>query len=110
MGEGTKRLLEGPNSFTVGRPRHRLLPCLPALRKSLGPPLPPQGVVGQAFGLLSYPVPSESFQGPDDARMQRPPPLLEEAAVGHLVRQGVLEGVFQLGEEARLVQKLRSLE
>ena len=42
--------------------------------------------------------------------MQRPPPLLEQAAVGHLVRQGVLEGVFQLGEEVGLIEELRGLE
>ena len=35
--------------------------------------------------------------------MERPPSLLEEAAVGHLVGEGVLEGVFGLGEKARFV-------
>ena len=42
--------------------------------------------------------------------MQRPPPLLEQAAVGHLVRQGVLEGVVLLGEEPRLVEELGRLQ
>ena len=42
--------------------------------------------------------------------MQHPPPLLQETAVGHLVRQGVLEGVLALGEEARLVEELGRLE
>ena len=37
-------------------------------------------------------------------------PLLEETAVGHLVGQGVLEGVFPLGEQARLVEELGPLE
>jgi hypothetical protein len=30
--------------------------------------------------------------------MEHAPPLLEEAAVGHLLGEGVLEGVDQLGE------------
>src|SRR5438128_11460703 len=42
--------------------------------------------------------------------MQHPPPLLEEAHVGYLMGQGVLEGVFALGEQARLVEKLGCLE
>ena len=64
----------------------------------------------QAFDLLGHPVPGKRFQGLDDAGMQHPPPLLQETAVGHLVRQGVLEGVLALGKEARLVEKLGRLE
>ena len=110
MREGTERLLEVPHGLAVGRPRHGLLPRLPAVRQGLVPHLAPQGMVGQAFDLLGQPVPSERFQGLDDAGMQRSPPLLQQAAIGHLVRQGVLEGVFRLGEEPRLVEELRGLE
>ena len=42
--------------------------------------------------------------------MQHPPPLQQEAAVGHLVGQGVLEGVVRLGEQAGLVEELRRLQ
>ena len=59
---------------------------------------------------LGHAVPSECLQGFDDAGMQYPTPLQQEAAVGHLVRQGVLESVFRLGEKARLIQELRRLE
>ena len=110
MREGTERLLEVPHGLAVGRPRHGLLPRLPAVRQGLVPHLAPQGMVRQAFDLLGHPVPSERLQGLDDAGMEHPPPLLQQAAIGHLVRQGVLEGVFVLGEEARLVQELRGLE
>ena len=54
--------------------------------------------------------PGERLEGLDDAGMQHPPPLLEQTAVGHLVGQGVLEGVLALGEEARLVEELGRLE
>ena len=67
-------------------------------------------MLGQLFGPLGQSIPSQRFQDPNDARMQRAPPLLEQTAVGHLVRQSVREGVCWLREEARLVQELRSLE
>ena len=110
MREGTERLLEVPHGLAVGRPRQGLLPRLPAVRQGLVPHLAPQGMVRQAFDLLGHPVPGERLQGRDNAGMQHPPPLLQQAAVGHLLRQGVLEGVDQLGEQTRLVQELGVLE
>ena len=44
------------------------------------------------------------------ARVQGAPPLLEQAAVGDLVRERVLEGVLEVGEQARLVEELRGLQ
>jgi hypothetical protein len=75
-------------------------------------------MVCQAFDLvraspnspLGHLVPNEHLQGLDDADMEYPPPLLEEAAVGHLLGEGVLEGVDELGKQTRLVQKLGILE
>ena len=98
MREGAERLLEVPHRLAVGRPRQGLLPRLPAVRQGLVPHLPPQGMVGQAFDLLGQPVPGERLEGLDDAGMERPPPLLQETAVGHLVGEGVLEGVFRSGK------------
>jgi hypothetical protein len=60
-------------------------------------------MVGQAFHLLGQPVPGQRLQRLDDAGMERPPPLLEERFVGHLMGEPMLEGVVDLGEEARLV-------
>jgi len=42
--------------------------------------------------------------------MQHPPPLLEQTAIGDLVRQGVFEGVLVLWEEPRLIQEFGGLE
>ena len=50
-------------------------------------------MVGQAFDLLAHPVPGRAFQHLDDAGMQRPPSLLQQAAIGHLLGEGMLEGV-----------------
>ena len=59
--------------------------------------------------LLGHPLPGEGFQHLDNTGMQPLPPLQEEAAVGHLVGEGVLEDVLALRKEARFVEKLRSL-
>ena len=67
-------------------------------------------MVRQAFHLLGHPFGRERLEGLDQARVQPPPPLQQEAVVGHLVRQGVLEGVFALGEQACLIEELRRLE
>src|SRR5262249_16581787 len=50
------------------------------------------------------------LKGLDNASMEHPAPLQQQAAVGHLVRQGMLKSVFWLGEQARLIQELRRLQ
>ena len=110
MREGTERLLEVPHSLAVGRPRHGLLPGLPAVCQGLVPHLAPQGMVGQAFDLLGQAVGSEAFEGLDDAGVEHATALLQQTPIGHLVRQGVLEGVDLLGEEPRLVEELSRLQ
>src|SRR5262245_49700054 len=67
-------------------------------------------MIRQALDLFCQSVPSERLRRLDDAGMQHPPPLLEQTAVGHLVRQGMLEGVLALRKEARLVEELSGLE
>ena len=75
-------------------------------------------MVGQAFDLvrasprspLGHPLPGERLQGLDDARVQRTPPLLEQRLVGHLLSEGVLEGIFELGKEVGLVEEFRGLQ
>ena len=110
MREGTERLLEVPHGLAVGRPRQGLLPRLPAVYQGLVPHFAPQGMVGQAFDLLGHPLSGERLQGLDDAGMQRAPPLLEQRLVGHLLGEGVLEGVFDLGEQARFIEELGGLQ
>ena len=108
--EGLEGLLEGGHRLAergaVVGPGAGLL----AVGHGLVPHLAPQGMVRQAFDLLGHPVGRERLEGLDNARVQPPPPLQQEAAVGHLVRQGMLEGVFRLGEQPRLIQKLRRLQ
>ena len=50
------------------------------------------------------------FDRIDDASMERPPKLLEQAVVRDLVGERVLEGVDQLREVIRLIDELCSLQ
>src|SRR5262245_51819997 len=110
MRQGAERLLVVFYRLAVGRPCQALLPCLPAVCQSLVPHLAPQGMMRQAFDLLSHPVPGERLQSLDDTGMQHPPPLLKQAAIGNLMRQGMLEGVLAFREELCLIEKLCRLQ
>jgi hypothetical protein len=108
--QGLEGLLEGGHRLTecgaVKGPGAGLL----AVGHGLVPHLAPQGMVRQAFDLLCRPLGSERLKGLDNARVQHPPPLQQEAAVGHLVGEGMLKRVFLLGEQARLIQELCRLQ
>jgi hypothetical protein len=75
-------------------------------------------MIGQAFDLirasprshLGPPVSSECFEGLDNVGVHVAPTLLEQAAIGDLVGEGVLEGVGMVREQARLVEELGGLE
>ena len=55
-------------------------------------------------------VGTEGLDGNQDAGMERAAALPEQAAVGDLVRERVLERVLWVGEQARLVNELSRLE
>ena len=94
----------------VSRLRQGLLSRLSAVRQGLVPHFAPQSMVRQGLDLLGQAIPSERFQACDNASMQHPPPLQQQAAICHLVGEGVLKGVLALGKEPRLVQELGRLE
>ena len=74
------------------------------------PQFPVQGVVGQPLGLLRHAVGRKLLDRLGDARVQITAPVVQQALVGHLVREGVLESVGELGKQAGLVEKLRRLQ
>jgi hypothetical protein len=67
-------------------------------------------VVGQPLHVLGQAVGVQCLDGLHNLPMYGTPPLVEQAAVGDLVRERVLEGVFEIGEQRRLVQELRGLQ
>ena len=109
MREGSKRLLEVVHGLAVGRPRQGLLPSLPAVCHGLVPYLAVHGVVCQAVHLLGQPLRGEYFKDLDKTGVQGAPPCLQETAVGHLLCQGMLEGMDLCGEEPRLGEKCGGL-
>ena len=108
--EGLEGLLE------VG---HRLVEC--GAVKALAPACwqqvtalshisPRKAWCASPFDLFGQSVRIQCLDGLDDAHMEAPPPLLQEASVGHLVGQGVLEGVGEFREKARLIEELGGLQ
>jgi hypothetical protein len=67
-------------------------------------------MVSETIYLLSSPLGRELIEDFDNTCVQHPPPLLEQAAVGHFVDQGVLEHKLTLGEQPRLVEELGRLQ
>jgi hypothetical protein len=64
----------------------------------------------QAFNVFGQPLSLDHLKRLDDPGMERTSAFLEEAAIGDLVGQGMLEGEFALGEEPRLIEKLGGLQ
>ena len=60
--------------------------------------------------MLTQPVRVQPLDGLDDCSVERPPPVPEQALVGYLVGQRVLERVLEIREKARLIEELRRLE
>ena len=70
----------------------------------------PGVVVGEHLVELLQPVGIELFYGPADLPVDLLSPGEEEAVVGHLLGEGVLEDILELGEEPLLVDELQALE
>ena len=66
--------------------------------------------MGQPLDVLSQPVGIEPLDGLDDPAMEGAPPVREQAAVGHLAGERVLEGVLEVRNEAGLVQELGPMQ
>src|SRR6266567_1629150 len=85
----------------------RLQAGLPEVGEGLVPDLASEGVLGQPLDVLAQPTGIELLDGLDDSGVEGAAARLEQASIRDLVRQRVLEGVLDVGEEARLVQELR---
>ena len=67
-------------------------------------------MVCQALDLFGQAVRVEAFEKLDNAPMQHPPSLLKQTFVGHLLGEGVLEGVCGGWERPCLIEELGGLE
>ena len=66
--------------------------------------------MGEPLDLLAEPVGVKLFYGIHDARVDVATALVEHPSVGDVVGKGVLEGVLQVREELRRVEKFSSLQ
>ena len=79
-------------------------------RTALSHSSPREGMVREPLDLLGRAGPDRASRWPRRSAREARAPVVEQAAVGDLVGQRVLEGVLELGEQARLVQELGGLE
>src|SRR5688500_15622577 len=103
-------LLQARGSLAVSGARGRLGASLAQVVHSLCPELPPQRVVREALDVLGEAAGMQSLDGLDNTGVQRPAAILEQAPISDLVGQRVLEGVFDIREQAGLVEELSGLQ
>ena len=66
--------------------------------------------MGEPIDVLVQAVRVQPFEGVDDLRVDGAPPRrCRRLAVGHLLGEGVGEGVFRLGDEAGLIEQFGGL-
>ena len=94
----------------IGRALHRLLPGAVQVVHRLGGVAAATVMMRQGVVVLRQTLGKEPLDGLRGTFMQAPPPLQQHSIVGDFLRQGVLEGVFQLREQARLIEELRRLQ
>jgi hypothetical protein len=105
-GEHSQPLPEMADGFRMGRPLEGALagPLPVADRLSVEPCL--RVMVRQPFGLRRHVVGALGLEHLRNALMDLLPRALEQRLIGRLLNEGVLEGVFPLGKQPRLVEKL----
>ena len=104
------RLLEVGERLPIGRALKRPGPGLPAIADRFVPQGPAQRMVGKALHLFIQAVRVELLDRGHNLRVKLAVPVAEQAAVGHLMGECMLEGVLQVREELRLVDELGFLQ
>jgi hypothetical protein len=66
--------------------------------------------MGEPLDVLTEAISVERLDCVHDSRVKVAAPLVQQTAVRDLMRKRVLEGVFEVWEEARLVEELGGLE
>src|SRR5262249_6322608 len=107
MIESHQRALQVGDPLAAGAPRHGPERRPAAMTNRLPPCLPTQGVMGQSLDLLAEFLARKTLHGLRDAGVQRALTVAQQPAVRDVVRERVLEGVLEIREELRLVEKLR---
>src|SRR5262249_13070806 len=103
--QGLQGVVQELSSRHVGGPSDRLPSRLPQISHCSIPGFRANRMSGEQLDIARGRGSRATLQGFEDASVQPAPALLQEARVGHLVGQGVLERVLVLREEPSLVEK-----
>ena len=103
-------LLEAGGGLAIGATGGRLAAGLAVEDHRLVPEPTIEGVVGETIHPLGQPPRRHPLDHGDEAGVEGAAMTVQERAVGDLVGQGVLESVFEIGKEARLVEELGGLQ
>ena len=96
--------------LAVGRAQEGLGAGLAQVAHRLVPDLALPRVVRQPLHVLDEAIGVQALDGGHHRGVQGAPALPQQARVGHVVGERVLEGEFQIREELRLVEELRLLQ
>jgi hypothetical protein len=108
--DGHQGIVVREDGLLERRARDRFVPGLAEVVRGCLPLLRPEGMMTQAVNVLDEPIGVEALDGREDLAVETATPVLEQAPVGHLVRERMLERVLEIREEACLVQELGGLE
>src|SRR5262249_48256917 len=101
MLEGFQRVFEPGGGLLERGTIQRLRAGLPEIAHGGLPDFAIEGMMGEPLDVLSQAAGMEPLDGLDNPGVQRAATVLEHAAVGYLVREGVLEGVLGVRGQAR---------
>ena len=90
------------NSFQVAEPGQPMIYGLRGWREAFTS----KGMLSKPLDLVINAVTTDCFKSLDDLCMQHPPPFLEQAAIGHFMGQGMLEGILALGKQLCFIDEL----
>ena len=103
-------LLEPHGRLLVSRAINCFSARLPEVLESSVPDLAADAMVTQPLDMFVEASSVKRFDGVHDSGMKGASSPLKQAPVRDFVREGVLERVFEVGEQARLVEELRTLQ
>src|SRR5215831_2349953 len=108
--EGDQRLFEVSYRLAVGRTARGLHPGLAKIAKRLWPNFTGHGVLGEPLDVSGKTIRVFTLDRLDNPCMKFSPSLWQETLIRHVVRQGMLERVYEIRSESPLVEEFGCLK
>src|SRR5262252_3471936 len=110
MGQDLERLIEGRDRFVSRGLGNGRSPCLPKVAEGLLPQLSPHRVMSELGCVLADPLGMLRFDRVDDSRVQCTTLVGEQARVGDLLGEHMLEAIEGLDARSPLVEELEAVQ